>query len=110
MVLRGPGPVRHFTPYAPSNGRKVIAVRYPLEFLWFYEERGGLWDRYLAQSLDLSQGVGIVAGSNSNPTFPDQVSIVVNQAEQPTTYKVVLVWREPPSNLEAPRSPRPMRR
>jgi hypothetical protein len=34
----------------------------------------------------------------------------VSQAEQPTTtYTVILVWREPPSSLEGPASPGPMR-
>ncbi len=107
VVLQGTGPLRHFTPYAPTNGHKLPVVKYPLDFLWFHEERGTLWEKYLSRSLDLSQGIGVVAGSNPNPTFPDQVSILVNQAEQPTTYRVILVWREPPSNLEAPAPPRP---
>jgi hypothetical protein len=107
VVLQGTGPLRHFTPYAPRDGHKLPVVKYPLDFLWFHEERGTLREKYLSQSLDLSQGIGVVAGSNPNPTFPDQVYLVVNQAEQPTTYKAVLVWREPPSNLEAPAPPRP---
>ncbi len=64
VVLQGTGPLRQFTPCAPTNGHKLPVVKYPLEFLWFHEERGDLWDRYLAQALDLSQGIGVVAGSN----------------------------------------------
>ncbi|HKX01514.1 MAG TPA: hypothetical protein VJX71_03380 [Methylomirabilota bacterium] len=59
--------------------------------------------------MDLGNGIGVVVGSSPNPTFPDQVYMVVNQAEQSTTYKVILVWREPPSSLEGPASPGPMR-
>ncbi len=109
VVLQGTGPLRHFTPYAPTNGHKLPVVKYPLDSLWLYEERRALWEKYLARSLDLGNGIGAVVGSNSNPTFPDLVYLVVNQAQQPTTYKAVLVWREPPSNLEAPAPPRPVR-
>ena len=110
VVLKGTGPLRHFIPYAPSgNGRKLATVRYPLEFLWFHEERADLWDRFLSQAMDLSNGIGVAVSSSPNSTFPDQASVVVSQAEQPTTYKVILVWREPPSSLEGPASPGPMR-
>src|SRR5262245_9798760 len=105
-VGRATGPARHFIPYTPTNGLRLVAPRYPLEFLWFHEERGNLWTAYLSRTLDLALGVGVVAGANSNETFADQVRVVVSQADQPTTYKAVLVWREPYSNLEAPRMPK----
>jgi hypothetical protein len=110
VVLKGTGPLRHFIPYAlSSNRRKLATVRYPLEFLWFHEEGADLWDKFLSQAMDLGNGIGVVVGSSPNSTFPDQVYVVVSQAEQPTTYKVILVWREPPSSLEGPASPGPMR-
>src|SRR5215475_7756028 len=105
VVVKAIGPARHYIPYTPTSSLRFVAPRYPLEYLSFYEERGSLWTRSLERTLDLGQGVGVVGGANSNPTFPDSARIVVSQAEQPTTYKVVLVWREPASNLEAPRSP-----
>jgi hypothetical protein len=37
--------------------------------------------------------------------FPDQVYIVVNQGEQPTTYKAVLAWRERNVDRESPSLP-----
>jgi hypothetical protein len=83
-----------------------VTGRYPLDFLWFHEERGDLWEKYLSKSVDLSHGIAVVAGANSNPLFPDMARLLVNQGEQPTTYKAVLIWRQAPADLEAPRSPR----
>ena len=87
-----------------------MTVRYPLEFLGFHDDRGDLWEKYLSRTLDLGNGIAVVVGSNSNSTFPDQAYLVINPAAQPTTYKAVLVWREPGSNLEAPRDPGRMTR
>ncbi|HYB71501.1 MAG TPA: hypothetical protein VEH80_12545 [Candidatus Bathyarchaeia archaeon] len=101
-ALKGDGPMRQFMAYIPVNGNRSPAVKYGLSFLWFYEERGGLWERYLSRSLDLHDGLGAVVGENSNRTFPDQVYLVVQQGAQPTTYKAVLVWRESEYNFQAP--------
>lgn len=105
-VLKATGPARHFLPYAPTNGQRLVTVRYPLEFLVFHEDPGDLWKKYLSTSADLSHGIAVVAGANSNPLFPDVARLLVNQAEQPTTYKAVLIWRQAPTDFEAPRSPR----
>jgi len=105
VVLKAGGAARHFIPYTPPNGQKFVVPRFPLEFVWFHEERGGLWDKYLSKTMDLENGMGVVDCANSNPTFPDQVRVVLSQADQPMTYKAVLAWREPPSNLEAPKIP-----
>jgi hypothetical protein len=106
VILNAAGPARHFLPYAPTNGQRLVTVRYPLEFLWFHEERGDLWERHLSKSVDLSNGIAVAAGANSNSLFPDVARLLVNQAEQPTTYKAVLIWRQAPADFEAPRSPR----
>jgi hypothetical protein len=105
VLLKGDGPVRQFMPYVPVGGSRSAAVKYPLSFLWSYEERGLIWDRYLRHSLDLGEGLGAVVGENFNQSFPDQVYLIVQQAAQPTTYKAVLLWRDPAYNFEAPRSP-----
>jgi hypothetical protein len=94
VVLKGDGPLRQFTPYVPTNGYKSPAVKYPLNFLWFYEERGGVWDKYVSQTMDLGQGLGAVVGENPDQMFPDQVYLIVQQGAQPTTYKAVLLWRD----------------
>jgi hypothetical protein len=102
VVLKATGPVRHFIPYTPTNGQRLVTVRYPLDFLWFHEERGDLWDKYLSKSVDPSNGIAVIARANSNPLFPDVARLLVNQAEQPTTYKAVLIWRQAPADIEAP--------
>jgi len=101
VVLRGDGPARQFMPYVPVNGSRSAAVKYPLAFLWSYEERGLIWDRYVSQSLDLGEGLGAVVGENSNQTFPDQAYLIVHQGAQPATYKAVLLWRDA-YDFEAP--------
>ena len=106
VVLRGDGPARQFMPYVPVNGSRSAAVKYPLAFLWSYEERGLIWDRYVSRSLDLGEGLGAVVGENSNQSFPDQAYLIVQQGAQPATYKAVLLWRDPAYNFEAPRGPR----
>jgi len=106
VILKATGPARHFLPYAPTNGERLVTVRYPLEFLWFHEERGDLWERHLSKSVDLSNSIAVVAGANSNSLFPDVARLLVNHAEQPLTYKAVLIWRQAPADFEAPRSPR----
>src|SRR5258707_6857090 len=105
VVLKGDGPARQFMPYVPVNGSRSAAVKYPLAFLWFYEERGLIWDRYVSQSLDLGGGLGAVVGGNSNQTFPDQAYLIVQQGAQPTTYKAVLLWRDPGYDFPAPGRP-----
>jgi len=102
-VLRGRGALRHFQAYAfPMNGARLPALSLPLNFLWFHEERGTAWDKYLSRGLDLSEGIGVVVGVNTNTLFPDQVYVIVSHAEQPTTYKAVIVWRGRKFDRQAP--------
>ena len=106
VVVKATGPAHHFIPYAPTNGQRLVTVRYPLDFLWSHEERGDLWEKHLSKNVDLSNDIAVVAGANSNSLFPDVARLLVNQAEQPTTYKAVLIWRQAPADFEAPRNPR----
>ncbi len=105
ILLKGEGPIRQFMPFVPVRGSLSAAVKYPLNFLWFHQERGQIWDRYVSRSLDLGQGLGAVVGENVNQFFPDEVYLIVRQAAQPTTYQAVLFWRESSFNFEAPQSP-----
>ena len=108
-ALKGTGPLRRFQPYSvPMNGTRATVVTLPLNFLWAQEERGTAWDRYLSRSLDLTGGIGAVVGVNTNAVFPDQVYLIVSQAETPTTYKAVLVWRQRNLDREAPGTQNPM--
>jgi len=89
------GPLRQFRVYnLPPDRSRLSAVALPLNFLWAQEERGTAWDKYIARSLDLRNGVGVVVGTNVNAQFPDQGYLIVSHAAEPTTYKAVLVWRE----------------
>lgn len=110
MALKGAGPMRYYQPYSPPwDVRPQVAPRYPLSFLWFHEERGTIWDRYLARSLDLGQGIGVVVGENDNASFPDSAYIVVRHAAEHTTYKAVLGWRQRVSDRESPSLRDPIR-
>jgi len=86
--------LRYYAPYrvtASPSARTVVT--YPLDFLRFYEDRGVvLWDRYLSRSVGLGQGIAMVVGENSNPTFADWVYIVVQHPPRPATFKAVVGW------------------
>jgi hypothetical protein len=102
-ALKGSGTLRHFQPYGLSmNGARSAAVSLPLNFLWFHEERGTAWDKYLSRGLDLGDGIGVVVGVNPNALFPDQAYLIVSHAAQPASYKAVLVWRERNAERQAP--------
>jgi hypothetical protein len=95
VALRGSGPLRNYQPFAlPMDGSRVTALSMPLNFLWVQEERGTAWEKYISRGLDLSQGIGLVIGANFNWQFPDVAYIIARHAEQPTTYKAVVVWRQ----------------
>jgi hypothetical protein len=103
FAMRGTGPLRNYQPFSsPMDGSRVTAVMYPLNFLWFYEERGTIWDKYVSRSLDLREGIGAIVGQNFNPQFPDIVHLITRHAEGPTTYKAVIVWRGRKFDKQAP--------
>jgi hypothetical protein len=94
-ALKGAGPMRYHEPYGPAWGaRPLVASRYALSFLWFHEERGTIWDRQLARSVDLGEGIAVVVGLNDNTSFPDSAYLVVRHGAEPTTFKAVLGWRQ----------------
>lgn len=94
LALQGSGPLRQFQPqFGPVNGKRLLAVTMPLNFLWAEEERGTLWNRWLTGNLDLGQGLGAVVGVNHAPLFPDVAYLVIEQGPQPTIYSAILSWR-----------------
>ena len=86
--------LRYYVPYRVTGSPSPQSVvTYPLDFLRFYEDRGPvLWDRYLSRSTSLGQGIAVVVGENSTPTFADWVYIVVQHPPRPTTFKAVVGW------------------
>jgi hypothetical protein len=101
-ILKGAAPARHFTPYAPVDGRRYALLRYPLAFLWAGEERGDLWATHLVGALDLAAGVAVVMGVNHDRFSADHAYVVVRHGDRPASYKVVLGWRQSPLDRDAP--------
>ncbi|HEX9746920.1 MAG TPA: hypothetical protein VGB86_00785 [Methylomirabilota bacterium] len=86
--------LRYYVPYRVTGSPSPqTVVTYPLDFLRFYEDRGPvLWDRYLSRSVGLGQGIAVVVGENSNPTFADWVYIVIQHPPRPATFRVAVGW------------------
>jgi hypothetical protein len=86
--------LRYYVPYrVTASPSPQTVVTYPLDFVRFYEDRGAvLWDRYLSRSVGLGQGIAMVVGENSNPTFADWVYIVLQHPPRPATFKAVVGW------------------
>lgn len=98
LGLKGTESLRYVIPYdAPLDEKKLPSVTLPLYFIQSFKDPGGLWERHLAEALDLSKGIAVVVGENQDGIFPDHVFLVVNHAPEPTTYKAVLGWRRRPS-------------
>jgi hypothetical protein len=72
----------------------------PIPLMAFQEQRGDIWDKYVAKSLDPRHGVGVAVGTNGNAVLPDLAYIIVQQGPSSTTFEVVLAWGS--SNAEAP--------
>jgi hypothetical protein len=103
VALKGSGPLRNYQPFdVPMDRSRVTALSIPINFLWVQEERGTAWARYISKSLDLGHDIGAVIGANVNPQFPDVVYLITQHAEQPTTYKAVVVWRYRKTDRQAP--------
>jgi len=101
IVLGGTTPLTIYQAYSADCGKiRVAALQMPIPLMAFQEERGDVWDKYVAKSLDLSHGVGVVVGSNANAVLPDLVYIIVQQGPEPTTFEAVLSWGN--SDAEAP--------
>jgi hypothetical protein len=93
VVLAGTSPLTMEQPYSADCGKiRVPALKMPIPLMAFQEQRGDLWDKYVAKSLDLSHGVGVVVGTDSNAVWPDLAYIIVQQGPEPTTFEVVLSW------------------
>jgi hypothetical protein len=103
LALRGAGPMRHHLPYAvPGDAGQVAALRLPLNFVWFHEERGTIWTRWVAPRIDLGPGIAAVVATTDTSPSPDSVYLIVGHAPEPVTYKAVLGWRQRPAEHERP--------
>jgi len=94
VALKGTGPLRQFRSYTiRAGGEKISAVKFPLYFLWFHEERGAVWEKHVSKVLDLGDGIGAVVGVNHNEVYADHVYLIVRHAAEPTTHKAVIFWK-----------------
>jgi hypothetical protein len=101
VVLAGTSPLTMEQPYSADCGKiRVPALKMPIPLMAFQEQRGDVWDKYVAKSLDLTHGVGVVVGTDSNAVWPDLAYIIVRQGPDSTTFEVVLSWGS--SNAEGP--------
>ena len=101
VVLGGTTALAIFQAYSADCGKiRVPALRMPVPLMAFQEARGDIWDKYVAKSLDLSHGVGVAVGTNSNAILPDLIYIIVQQGPEPTTFEVVISWAN--SDSETP--------
>src|SRR5262245_38788803 len=96
VALKGGGDgttLRYYVPYQVAfRPTPQPVTAYPLVFMRFHGDRGGLWDRYLSQSVSLADGLATVIGVNENPTFIDWVYFIVQHPSQPTTFKSAIGW------------------
>lgn len=101
VVLAGTTPLTLYQAYSADCGKiRVPAMKMPIPLMAFQERRGDIWDKYIAKSLDLRHGVGVVVGTNSDAVLPDLAYLIVEQGPNPTTFEVVLSWAN--SDSEAP--------
>ncbi len=85
---------RHFIPQGASLAAAPLrATRFPETLIDFWDGRSGLWQRWLGRHVDLREGLAAVVGQNRNPVFADSVFLVIQLAPTPTTYDVVIAWR-----------------
>jgi len=101
VVLGGTTPLTMSQPFAADCGTsRVPVMRMPVPLMAFQERRGDIWDKYIAKSLDLRHGVGVIVGTNPNSVLPDLAYIIVQQGPEPTTFQVVFSWSD--SDTETP--------
>lgn len=102
VALKGTGPLVRAIPHLLSPAhRPTMVLGVPLGFIQDGEGAPAVWKR-LSPAVDLTDGVAVVVGVNSSSGFADHVFIVVKHAPSPTTYHVVLAWRERPHEIQAP--------
>lgn len=102
VALRGAGPIRHWLPYATSNGRKLPVVSFPHNFLWSREDEADFWSKRLAPVLDLGAGIAVIVGADTGFLDADKAYVVVTHGPEPATYKAILGWRDRHQDRESP--------
>ena len=94
LTLEGASPLRLYPPYVFTGGERLAVLQMPQPLIAFSENRGNIWDKWVGKSLDLGQGIGAVVGLSTNALNPDLVYLVVQQGDQPTSYKAIISWSD----------------
>jgi hypothetical protein len=62
---------RYYRPYLPLDDQKLPVARFPLNFLWFHEERGAVWEKYVSKDLGSEDALAdrtLMSISSRHPT------------------------------------------
>ena len=95
MTLESDGiPVRQYLPYAYTGQSRLPVIQVPQPLIAFSEDRGNVWNKWIAPGLDLGQGVGAVVAFSANALDSDLVYLVVQQGDRPTSFRAVISWSD----------------
>jgi hypothetical protein len=95
MTLESDGiPARLYLPYAYTGKSRLPVIQVPQPLIAFSEDRGNVWDKWIAPGLDLGQGVGAVVAYRANVLDSDLVYLVVQQGDRPTSFRAVISWAD----------------
>lgn len=95
LALGAGGPARYVIPYTGNGAARRAAMTLPLALL-SADAPGDLWQSRLAPLVDLSGGLAVIVGTNSDLTTADHVFLVVEHPREPRTFKAVIAWRPRP--------------
>lgn len=92
------GSLRHYFLYRASGStrERLRALLFPLMLIHAAERDTGFWSRWLEPRVNLRDGLAVIVGENPNLSYPDPVYVVIENAVEPTTYKLSLAWRYRP--------------
>ena len=95
LGLKGAGPLLHVLPSAAAiKVERSKAVGFPVNLIDHSNGGSDLWNKWLSQYLDLSDGIAAVVGVEATPPHPDRVYLLIEHGSEPGSFKVVLGWRK----------------
>lgn len=94
--------LRYTIPYRVGlSASRGQSVTFPIASIHGWEGREGAGRSSLERSLDFRDGVGLVVGNPETAVETDKVFIVVDLPASPTSFRVVLGWRQDPVHRPA---------
>ena len=98
--------VQTVNPITVTGQSRLPVIQVPQPLIAFSEDRGNVWNKWIAPGLDLGQGVGAVVAFSANALNSDLVYLVVQQGERPTSFRAVISWADADIDREAPKNKR----